>query len=152
MKHIKLFEEIIRKRTYMLGNDMLFINDVMSYLDVDIMPLDEGYKPESPYGVDVMDFFREIFVDKVVLFIPVNNTKKDRSPVPHRLLSLKNKVKSVKYFAYKDEVYIQVKFYYDEFWYLMPNGSGIFVEDYDADTKPLHKEVEMKKVAEKYNI
>ena len=153
MKYIKLFEERIKSRTtYMFGNDMFFVSDVMKYLKVDTLPLDENYKPTSIYDVDVIDFFKEILIDKVIIFSPIDG----RGPGTKESITITDKVEDVIYFAYKDDVYIQVKIstpvYNDESWYLLKNHEAIFVKDYDADIKPLHKTVAMKKLAEQYNL
>jgi len=154
MKYIKSFESIGDfisevRNTYMYGKDMLFINDIMNYLKVDTQSTDEQYKPESPYDVDVIDFFKEIFVDKYILFTPLDRYKNYKTP-------FNVKVEDVKCVAYKDDVYIKIKTYDVDLnkwlWYILKNDEGIFLKNYDADTKPLHKEVAMKKDAEKYNV
>ena len=66
----------------------------------------------------------------------------------------------------KDEFWIKVrlekpKFKYEDSWYncrhesdeyLIKNNSLVSIYNYDADTKPLHKLVKLKKTSEKFNI
>lgn len=138
MQYIKLFEN------YMYGDDQLYINDIMVYLGVDTTPQDEKYVPTSVYGIDVIGYFKEVFLDKYIIFNSVNSLKND--PVTFGV------VEDVDYYSYKDTVYITVKLYGDSDSYLIQNNYATFVKKYDADTKPLHKEAEMKKMSYKYNI
>ncbi len=152
----KIFEGI--ENGYMLGKDQFFINDVMEYLVVDTFVMDQSI-PETPYKINVMDFFKEILLNKKIIFQSEN--KIQNYPI------IKGKVTAVGYFSYKNEFFIKVKlkkpkFKYEDNWYnckhevdkeyLMKNNSMITIYDYDADNKPLHKLVELKKRAEKYNI
>jgi hypothetical protein len=138
MKYIKLFEYY--RESYIRNKDMFFSSDIFDYLGVyDKMMYDENNVPESAYNVDVIDFLKEIFLNKKIIFDPVNN-----------LNNISGTVTDVTYFVYKD-LYIKVKMK-DENEYLIDNNRLAFIFDYDADTKPLHKEVEMKKKAEKYNL
>jgi len=144
MKHIKLFERF--RESYMRGKDMLFITDVLDYLGVDDNVMyDESYVPESAYGVNVIDFLKEIFLGKQIIFDSISPPTK-KSGV----------VEDVGYYVYKDVLYIEVKVIntqenYND-WFFIKNNYLVFIYGYDADTKPLHKEVEMKKKAEKYNL
>ena len=94
---------------------------------------------------------REIFVDKNVVFLSINKPEGDPT--------LDGKIKDVDFYFYKDEFFIKLKFetkvkvyLRKNDWHLVNNGVAIIVYDYDADTKPLHKEVELRKEAERYNI
>jgi len=158
----KIFEGIeIWPNGYMLGEDQFFINDVIEYLgvDVDIMTMDESTELKSPYNVNVVDFIKEIILNKTIIFQCKDAILKDST--------LKSKVIDVGIFLYKGEFWIKVKlkkpkFKYEDNWYncrhendkeyLMKNNSIITIYDYDADNKPLHKLVKLKKSAEKYNI
>lgn len=166
MKYIKYFENIINSKNYLYNKDMLTISDVMKYLGVDTMLMDEESKLESRYNVDVIEFFKEIFMNKTIIFQDINRFNKDRT--------IKGKVNDVGVFSYK-EAYIKVEILdpkekeknskniwfpipqkygdnNDDNWFLIHNNSFISIYDYDADTKPLHKEVKLKKEGEKYNL
>lgn len=151
MRYIKHFD------AYMYGEDLLSINNIMNYLgvyDID----DEESKIESVYDVDVIGFLKEIFMNKIIIFTSQNALEGDPT--------IKGKVKEVKIFPYKDEFFVEVKLLNPEIKridhfekignkyksYLMKNNHIIAMYEYDADTKPLHKEVKMKKLAEKYNL
>jgi hypothetical protein len=160
--NFKVFENVgIWPNGYMLGEDQFFINDVMEYLgvDVDIMTIDENTELESPYFVNVIDFIKEIILDKTIIFQCKDAIMKDPT--------LNGEVINVDTFFYKDEFWFKVKlkkpkYKYDNKWYncrhpndkeyLMKNNSIITISDYDANSKPLHKLVELKKRAKKYNI
>jgi len=151
----KIFENV--KNGYMLGKDLFFINDVMKYLKVDTFVMDQSM-PESPYVDNIMNFFKEIFMNKKIIFKSVDK------PFSHT--TIKGTVKKIGRFSYKDEFYIKVKlkdtqtktdrifldYENKDEWFLIQNNCIISIYDYDADTKPLHKEVEFKKEAEKYNL
>lgn len=152
MKYIKKFEsyEVFTSKAYG-GSKYLFIGEIMEYLNVDNDRIeDESYFPKSPYDINVIDFFKEIFLNKNINFESVN--KIEGYP------RIDGIVKSVDHYAYKDEFYIKINLYAkskdekDDEDYLISNDSMFSVDDYDAYTKPLHKEVELKKEAEKYNI
>ena len=91
---------------------------------------------------------------------------------------MKGKVQDVGHFSYKNEFYIKVAlvntevmvndYYFKKYddkvgnsvisidkendWFLIKNNSIVTIYDYDAEDKPLHKEVKLKKKAEKYNL
>lgn len=149
MRYIKKFEEYDPE--HINGSKHFFIGEIMEYLNVDNDSIeDESYLPESPYGIDVMDFFKEILLNKNIQFGSVNRIKDNPT--------IDGVVKNIDHYSYKDEFYIKVKLYaksedeIDEDDYLISNDVIVRVDDYDADTKSLHKEVKLKKEAEKYNI
>ena len=142
----KIFERYSDER-YMFGRDMFFIDDVMRYLDVDvdIMNMDEQTELKSPYNVNVIDFFKEILMNKTIIFQSKNTTLDD--PI------IKGKVEDVDKFAYKDEFWIKVNLSEPQkAYFLIKNNAIVTIYDYDADNKPLHKLVKLKKEAKKYNI
>jgi hypothetical protein len=148
MRYIKTYEDL-SKKTYLINDQLDYLNQtrfaidgVLNYLGVEI----KDGKPVSKYNVDVVDFFKEIFLDKNIVFLSVN------APEGHPYVS--GKVKDVSYYVYHlDEFFITVKFYNDEDEQIMINNRGtVMLDGYDADKKPLHKEVEMKKEAENYNL
>ena len=146
MKYIKKFEEYPND-----GTKYLFIGEIMEYLNVDNDRIeDESYIPKSPYDVNVIDFFKELLLNKNISFEYVNKIKNNPR--------INGVVRDVAYYAYKDELYIKVNLYarskneVDTEDYLISNDAMVSIDDYDANTKPLHKEVKMKKEAEKYNI
>jgi hypothetical protein len=154
MKYLKLFEE------YRVYNHKLIIDDVLyNELKVEIQyPDDAVVVPESVYGIDVIGYFKEIFLDKYITFKSVD------TPKGHP--QMQGFVLDVDQLAYQDEFYIRVKLaqaVYSEFpawlghnnlddWYIINNTKPVLVQHYDADTKPLHKEVEFKKEAGRYNL
>lgn len=143
MKYIKTFEEY-EPNNYINDNDLIRVNDIMSYLgvDVDIDELDEEHPPKSKYGVDIVDFFKEILLNKNISFKSVNTP--EHNPIENGTVS------DVKLFSYKEDLYIEVKLS-DSDWIIINNYISIII-DYDAQNKPLHKEVKRKKEAEKYNL
>jgi len=161
MKYIKTYEiydqndEQIKKFIPDLGNDQIMtIENIMSYLGVEIQyPEDSVVIPVSKYNIDVIEYFKEIFMGKIITFRSVDALAK-----PEKHPKVKGFIENVDQLAYQDEFYIRVKisgefkpFQYDG-WFLINNLYDVYVYDYDADTKPLHKEVELKKEAEKYNL
>ena len=156
----KIFENLaITYPRYMLSKDMFFINDVIKYLGVELNNFDDEYVPESIYNINVINFFKEILMDKPIIFKSVDRIFN----YPY----MKGEVTDVGGFAYKDEFYIKVKLKNTEIkidkifldrdddnnqWFLMSNNTITSIYDYDADNKPLHEEVKLKKNAEKYNI
>jgi hypothetical protein len=143
MKYIKTFEMLETATTYIYNNDLFMNNDVFDYLVVqhDFSTFDENYVPKSIYDVNVIDFFKEILLNKYVIFFSLSK--------PENNAEVKGVIKDVGSFAYKDDFYIRVKL---DNWHIMHNTTMTAIYDYDADTKPLHKEVKLKKYAEKYNI
>jgi len=155
----KIFEGV--ENNYMLGKDQFFINDVIKYLGVslDSEEFDEDYTLESIYNINVINFFKEILINKTIIFKNIN--KLINNPI------IKGKVKDVDCLYYKDDFYINVTLSniqilsgekYIDFTplsdksFLVDSDSIVSIYDYDADTKPLHKEVKFKKKVEKYNI
>lgn len=161
MNHIKLFEAY---KDYIYNKDMFTISDIMKYLKVDNMLMYEESKLETIYDVDVIEFLKEIFINKTIIFRDINRFEKNRS--------IKGTVNDIGIFSYK-ETYIKVKILNpkelvknnveikfkeiqheknEDNWFLIDNNSMISIYDYDADSKPLHKKVKLKKESEKYNL
>jgi hypothetical protein len=166
MKYLKTYEiyeqddKMVKKFIPDLGNDQIMtINNIINYLDVDVQyPEDSVVIPVSRYNIDVIEYFKEIFLNKIVSFKSV-----DALARPEKNPKIKGLVIDVNQLAYQDEFYIRVKIkdkfknlgYPKEFedgWFLINNEYDVWVYNYDADTKPLHEEVELKRVALKYNI
>ena len=167
MKHLKLFEKF--RDTYMYGNSQFHIIDVYEYLGIDEFVMDESV-PESIYDIDVIEFFKEIFMNKNIIFKSLNRIVNNPT--------MKGKVQDVGHFSYKNEFYIKVKlvntevmvndYYFKKYdgkvgnsvisidkendWFLIKNNSIVTINKNDAEDKPLHKEVKLKKKAEKYNL
>ena len=97
MNHIKLFEAY---KEYIYNKDMFTISDIMKYLKVDNMLMNEESKLETIYDVDVIEFLKEIFINKTIIFRDINRFEKNRS--------IKGTVNDIGIFSYK-ETYIKVK-------------------------------------------
>jgi hypothetical protein len=150
----KLFEKNHWEDNYLLGTTFAYdifakyttsIYTILNYLHSDLDWDKDNFKGiYCPYNIDVIEFLKEIFVDKKITFRSVN--KPDSNPI------LTGKVIDIYYYLYHDdEFYISVRFdNYEE--HLIQGNKIIVIEDYDAENKPLHLEVKMKKQAEKYNI
>ena len=122
------------------------IEDVMSTLKVEVQyPEDSVVIPVSAYDIDVIEYFKEMLLDKNITFLSVNK------PEGHPYLT--GKVVDVDQLAYQDEFFITVKLNTKkDNWNLINNTVNIIIDNYDADDKPLHKEIKIKKEAEKYNL
>lgn len=141
----EIFESLVRKK-YMISNDMFFMSDLFYYLKIDIQyPEDSIVLATNPYDVNTIEFIKEVLLGKNVVFKSINKPK--NNPI------IRGTVEDVDQLAYQDEFYIRIKIKDDKLdWHIIPNYDAIFIEDYDADKKPLHKEVELKKEAENYNL
>ena len=143
MKYLKTFE-YYEPDKYINNEDIITINiyDILHYLDVEIDEnLDEDHPPKSKYDVDIVEFLKEILLNENISFKSVNTP--EQNPMKSGI------VKDVKLFAYKDELYVEVKINND--WIIIDNSSS-FIVYYNAENKTLHQEVKMKKKAEKYNL
>jgi hypothetical protein len=143
---ITLFEEYKKFNPpdfYTDDTSLIAIENVMAYLGVDENIIDENTKPKSIYGVDIIDFFKEIFLHKYVTFRSVNRT--ENNPV------IFGRVVNIELFAYQDELFVN---FITNRGYIVSNYDAVKLQmgDYDAENKPLHKDVKMKKLGEKYNI
>ena len=147
MKYLKIYEEFNNVQNYMVENSFS-INEVIEYLG-GITP-EEVYNQSyrSVYDIDVIKFFKEIFLKKNIT-CTVTCTVFQKFQERYRYIS--GKVEKIDKFFYK-EFYIKVKLYNIPDWYLIVNDHAIYIKNYDADSKPLHKEVVFKKEAEKYNL
>lgn len=156
--NFKIFEKYTNNWYMFPGNNMFFINDIMKYLKADSDVMDQSI-PESPYIDNIMEFFDEVLMNKSIIFQSENKIFKHPT--------VKGKITEVDYFSYKDEFFVKVKLEnpkiqknkefidYDntnDEWFLIKNNTAILIDGYDADTKPLHKMVKLKKETEKYNI
>jgi hypothetical protein len=154
MKYIKNYEGLIVYDHKTTIDDIL--NDELNvYVKYDAYI--GAYMQKSKYDIDIVEYFKEIFIGKYIDFRSINRIKGDPR--------LEGVVLDVDQFSYQDEFYIKVKLSDD--WHIIKSDSGlrigiggsgvpgdnnIFIKDYDADSKPLHKEVKLKKNAEIYNL
>jgi hypothetical protein len=149
---ITIFEKFISNvDTYLIGEKSskcsnMTISRIMDYLcaDVGINILGYADYPKSVYGIDIVDFVKEIFLNKSISF---NSVDRDNSNP-----RFNGKVEDVSHYIYQDDFFIKVKLFKDNDWHLMEENSVIFVYDYDADKKPLHKKMYLKKDEERYNV
>jgi hypothetical protein len=126
---------------YTDDKSLISIENVLVYLGVDTFDMDQDHPAKSIYGVDIVDFFKEIFLNKYVRFRCVNKTEKDTI--------ISGEVLNIELFAYQDELFIE---FVTNRGYIVSNFEAVKIEDYDAEDKPLHQEVKRKKMGEKYNI
>jgi hypothetical protein len=119
------------------------IRRILRYLKVDYEWNEEPTGLHSEYDVDVIDFFKEIFIGKKIIFESLDRTYSD-DPI------ISGKVEDVGVYEYQDEFFIRVKI--DDEWHLIKPAKTIVIKKYDAENKPLHQEVIVKKQAKKYNI
>lgn len=132
MKHLKTFENIHK----------IIPKDVMGNLHANY---DDYPIVKNLYDIDVIEYFKEILLDKNVTFKSVN--KPERNPY------LTGVVVDVDAFVYQDEVFITVKLNNKKNnWNIVNMINNITIQDYDADDKPIHKKVKMKKETDKYNL
>jgi len=155
MKHIKVFENYF--------SCQFKIQDELDDLKVEIeFPEDAVVIPVSEYDIDVIEYFKEIFLGKMVKFQCIDRLRGNPW--------VEGVIEDVDQLLYQDEFFIRVKvsktkddrewheksvefeLSFLKNWYLMANYSPVIVYDYDVDNKPLHKELELKKEAEKYNL
>jgi hypothetical protein len=150
----KIFEKNYWEDTYLLGSTYVYGMDskyttsmftIINYLNGDLYwDENNNFKGvDNPYNIDFIEFLKEIFIGKTITFKSVNN--------PHNPV-LTGKVIGVDYYLYhNDEFYISVEFD-NHNKHLIQNNNMIVIRVYDADKKPLHQEVKIKKEANKYNI
>lgn len=152
MKFLKTYEKYLLDRTsydieYGYGLDMFFISDVLKYLKIQYDYFSPLEILKTAYNVNTIDFIKEILMNKRVIFTSKNAIKND--PSVNGII-----VDVIDFYFYKMDSYLKVKVNYndnvDE--YLMCIDNIVSIYDYDADEKPLHKEVKLKKQAEKFNI
>ncbi len=141
-----LFENNIKNNeNYMIGHDIFFMSDLYNYLSLDFVRHynNEVYiTPENYYNINIIQFVKEIILDKYIIFDSVNK--------PQNNPTIKGVVEDVDHFTYNESFFIKVKI--KNKWYLVSNNTAIIISNYDGYLKPLHKEVELKKEAEKYNL
>jgi len=156
MKYIKKFEQYLDSNysNYIIEKNnnhvLFFMEDIMDYLKVFTQQaVNFGEKLTNAYNINLIDFLKEIFLHKRIEFISVD--KIAENPL------IKGKVEDIDEFGYQDEFYITFKLYGKKNWYLVDtegrnNDNVVKVYKYDAEDKPLHKEVRLKKEVEKYNL
>lgn len=145
MKYIKHFEDDF----YENNRDMISIKNIFNYLDIPMfspfLDADQNNKIETKYNVNVIDYLKEIFLNKKVTFKSIN--KLENNPIK------KGVVEDIKFFFYQDEIYIKFKIKGE--WIIVSDEMPVYLgasTKYDADDKPLHKKVKIAKEAEKYNL
>jgi hypothetical protein len=149
LKYIKTYEANYERYKYLIritNNEVsVSIDDIMDYLYVKYEINDYGnFEFTNRYNIDFIDFLKEIFLEKEIEFKSINKITSN----PY----IKGKVKDISEYGYKDELFIQFKIYDKKNWHLAESVIRIYIQNYDAENKPLHKEVELKKEAEKYNL
>lgn len=141
MKYLKYFENN-NVDTYILQRENRLISfmpdDVFDYLDI-FYPYNNI---KGIYNVNAVEFLKEILLNKIISFMEQGEDAKYYNYA---------KVLKVGFYKYKD-IYIKVLTNKDDEWKLINPGSIVVVHDYDAEDKPLHKEVRFKKDSKKYNI
>jgi len=143
MSYIKTYEKFKNNKGYMYGRDLLIINNIKTYLGLIInFNMNSNTLPKSKYDIDFIEFFKEILMGKYITFTSVDKLK--YNPICDGL------VEDVDFYIYKNRFYIRVEIL-DE-WYLIKSDEIVAINNYDADTKPLHKEIKIKKDIEKYNL
>jgi len=123
------------------------VRSILFYLEADYEWFEKPYGLYSNYDIDVIDFFKEIFLGKNITFKSINNIEDQEDPIKIGV------VEDISLYLYQDEFFL--KFYINSNKsYLVKTSYPITmkIEDYDAENKPLHKEVKLKKQVEKYNL
>jgi len=147
MKYLKIYENYVESTiVYGYGRDLFFISKVLDYLGVDldnhlITPL------SNPYDVNAIDFIKEILMNKKCVF-----TSRDAIRYNPSIYGIILDV--IEFYFYKMNYFLKVKAVVDgeiDEFFIDP-FIIIKIYDYDADKKPLHKEVKLKKEVEKYNL
>jgi hypothetical protein len=153
MIHIKTFESYLSKDSYLIKNRKndkyaaFRPIDILSFIGLNIEKYYNGDENDilyNPYHIDPIEFLREIFIGKEILFLSIKN---DYSHPENSWI--RGIVQDVNIYAYKD-LYIQIKV--DDKWNLIDNNNISNISDYDANTKPTHKELEIKKDGELFNL
>lgn len=149
MKYLKTYEDYyIGKDGYIISPDLInttkpnhfFINDVFKYLGVNQFPNDEESVGLNPYYIDTIDFLKEIFLNKKIIFTSLDS--------PNKNPKIEGVVEDVDLFGYK-ELYVKVKI--DGKWYII-NSNMIHIYNYDAESKELHQELHIRKAAKDFNL
>lgn len=143
-----------------------FIADVMDYLSITIEhPEDFVVIPVSKYNVDYIDFIKEIILNKNISFVSADDSANDTLSViypENKVVRIKGIIEKVSQLFVNEEYFIRVKIKGDTSlgvlgigWHLINNFEKVFFiypDKYDAEDKPLHKEMILKKETEKFNI
>lgn len=149
MKYLKTYEDYyIGKDGYLLSpylihttkSNHFFINDVFKYLGVNQFPNDEESVGLNPYYIDTIDFLKEIFLNKKIIFTSLD--------LPNKNPKIEGVVEDVDLFGYK-ELYVKVKI--DGKWYII-NSNMVHIYNYDAESKELHQELHIRKAAKDFNL
>jgi len=157
MINIKKFEHFNEEETYIIENrykyTTLSLYNVMKYLKIE---KDNNFnKYNNEYNVNIIDFLKEIFLDKYISFncIPVKKDSKNK---------IKGIVKDIKIFEPNNtNFYIEINIHdilkrEKDTWYLMQYFPIISVYNYNANNKSLHQKIkirkELYKETQKYNL
>ena len=163
MKYIKKYESNI-KDTYIIGNDSLFISDVMDYLKVSfkykshpiITPRYQTLTPYSKYDINVIDFFKEIFIGKNIIakiFLTSDDIDNNMfAPIENTGHFVRGIVEDIDKTTIDNQLYLTFKLSSQKDRVTIDNNTLIFVWPYDAKDKPLHTQVSILKETEKYNL
>jgi len=153
MKYLKTFEEIDINPDYIIEDTgkyvTIIIDDILTYLDINIIDkvswFDSSPGEEWNHNnINLINFLKEIFVGKRVKFKSVDKEKGN----PYITKKINDVTGTFRYSDY--DWYIKVISGKNE--YLIDITTINKVYNYDTKNKPLHKEMKIKKDAEKYNI
>lgn len=140
MKHIKNFDN------YLIGgNDpksvsvVLTPEDIFDYLGINTYDHEKIHI--NKYDINIQVFMNEVFLGKNIEFTSLDKINGNKD--------IKCKVKEVSTWYYK-ELYIIVNDGTDD--NVIKPDSIIRIFDYDAEDKPLHKDIKIKQKAYKYNL
>lgn len=151
MKYIKTYEYNKNEPDYIIEDTdkyvVIFLSDVLEYLNINrklVQGTGELILTKSKYEVNLIDFLKEIFLNKLVEFKSVN--KKEYNPI------IIKKIKNILgTYSYSYDIYLNIMCD-DNNLYIIDIDSLNKIYNYDAYKKPLHKEVKFKKETEKYNL
>lgn len=157
MKHLKIFEDYyIGKDGYIIYPDLIatpktkhfFVNDIFKYLGVSEFPYDEKSIGYNPYGIDTIDFLKEIFLNKKIKFTSLEFMYGNHDTKITKIPKIEGVVEDVDLFGYK-ELYVKVKI--NNKWYII-NSNIVTIYNYDAENKELHKDLIIAKDAKRFNL
>ena len=151
MKYLKTFEDNKNEPDYIIQNTgkyvTIILRNVLDYLNINSelgQSTGEIILTESNYKVNLIDFLKEIFLNKIVEFKTIN--KKEYNPII--IKKIKNIIGT---YSYSYDIYLNIMCDDDNI-YIIDIDHINKIYNYDAYKKPLHNEVKFKKEAEKYNL
>lgn len=145
MKYIESFESYLEPNSYLIKNrnfkyDSIRPKDLLKFIGLDTEKYYNGDEVlDNPYNINIIDYLKEIFLNKRISFKCLESNGRWLDGI----------AKDVKLYLYK-EIYINLKI--DDRWFTMHNNYICTIIDYDADSKPIHKELEIKKDGDLFNL